>query len=220
MNAPSPVLDCRRDRRASQVAGIGGKPRRHGALRHQDRAGTRGLQRRAAAARPRLEARPRPRAGALGDRHPRGKAAVAVHRGAEEGDAPAGRALCRRIQFLGDRRPRRRPVLRRRTCGRTRAGLRRRPARVRAPHRLRDDGLGRGAPEEGAGRDLSRLAAADRGARRRRPQFREEGGQLGAAADRQALAFRCTRRRSHLPQSWPPRPTRPRAGSARTRSRN
>ncbi len=39
-------------------------------------------------------------------------------------------------------------------------------ARVRAPHRLRDDVLGDRPPEEGAGRDLLGFPAADRDARR------------------------------------------------------
>src|SRR5690606_39742863 len=39
-------------------------------------------------------------------------------------------------------------------------GLRRRRARIRAPHRLRDDGLGVRASKKGAGCDLSRSSEA------------------------------------------------------------
>ena len=91
-------------------------------------------------------------------------------------------------------------------------------ARVRAPRRLRDDRRLRGQRQESRGRGVPAVPRAHRDARDRPAQLREEGGELGAPADRQALARAACALPSRSPKSSPRPTTRRRAGSARMRS--
>ena len=63
-----------------------------------------------------------------------------------------------RVQFLGHRRRRLGPLRRHRSLARPDRGIRRGRARIRAPHRLRDDGVVDRPPQEGAGRDVPWLS--------------------------------------------------------------